>query len=341
MGHPGGAQDGTPMDLPGIDSFGESVYLAVLMAGRTPAREVAARVEIDEAEALSRLEALRSEGLVTRLEAALPEYSAVDPRFAVRALAERMSERAHRLRAAIPVLADQFDAAAAASADTPANIVVTDPSAVASWYARLQHQAETEFLAFDRPPYVAASFDPFESAVLARGVQWRAIYTLSSFDEGATWEEVEELAAQGEQSRITDDLPVKLVVVDRRVALVSLSLDPGAVTALVTHAPPLVEALRSLFEHEWSRAVPLPVAAPTRGLAATKRGYPTPSVEEPSAEDASILALMAVGMKDDAIARQLGISARTLRRRSQELMAALGAANRFQAGVEAGRRGWI
>jgi len=50
---------------------------------------------------------------------------------------------------------------------------------------------------------------------------------------------------------------------------------------------------------------------------------------------------MAVGMKDEAIARQLGMSPRTLRRRSQELLAELGAGNRFQAGVEAARRGWI
>ena len=54
-----------------------------------------------------------------------------------------------------------------------------------------------------------------------------------------------------------------------------------------------------------------------------------------------MLTLMAVGMKDDAIARQLGISPRTLRRRSQELLVELAAGNRFQAGVEAARRGWI
>ena len=220
-------------------------------------------------------------------------------------------------------------------------MVVSDPNAVAAWYARLQHQAEREFLAFDRPPYVGASFDPFESTVLARGVEWRAIYTVSSFEEGATWEEVEALAAQGEKSRITDDLPVKLVVVDQRVALVSLTLEPGEVAALVTHAQPVVNAMRSLFEHEWARAVPLPVAGPLRGLPETARRYPVQRSDEPSAEDLSILTLMAVGMKDDAIGRQLGISARTLRRRSQELMAALGAGNRFQAGVEASRRGWI
>lgn len=335
------ASNASPLDLPGVDALGEGVYLAVLMEGRVRVADIATRVQTDEATALTCLERLRSAGLVTRLESEDPEYSAVDPRFAVRSLAQQLTERGQRLRDSIPVLAEHFDAATASSADEPQSLFVTDPDAVAGWYARLQHQAKAEFLAFDRPPYVAASFDPFESAVLARGVLWRAIYTVSSFDEGATWEEVSALADQGEQSRITDDLPLKLVVVDSSVALVSLSLSPGQVTALVTSAPPLVAALRSLFEFEWERAVPLAVAAPLRGLPERTRRYPPSLAGQPSAEDLSILTFMAVGMKDDAIARQLGISSRTLRRRSQELMAVLGAGNRFQAGVEASRRGWI
>ena len=41
------------------------------------------------------------------------------------------------------------------------------------------------------------------------------------------------------------------------------------------------------------------------------------------------------------IARTLGISLRTTRRRVAALMAELGADSRFQAGVEAVRRGWL
>ncbi len=46
-------------------------------------------------------------------------------------------------------------------------------------------------------------------------------------------------------------------------------------------------------------------------------------------------------MKDEAAARHLGISVRSLRRRSHDLLVELGADNRFQAGVEAARRGWV
>ncbi|MEV6046162.1 sigma factor-like helix-turn-helix DNA-binding protein [Streptomyces xanthochromogenes] len=58
-------------------------------------------------------------------------------------------------------------------------------------------------------------------------------------------------------------------------------------------------------------------------------------------EDRQMLTLLVSGLKDEAIARQLGWSVRMMRRRISRLHEELGAANRFQAGVIAARRGWI
>ena len=54
-----------------------------------------------------------------------------------------------------------------------------------------------------------------------------------------------------------------------------------------------------------------------------------------------LLEQLARGAKDEQIARTLGLSLRTVRRRVADLMDDLGAGSRFQAGVEAVRRGWI
>jgi DNA-binding NarL/FixJ family response regulator len=54
-----------------------------------------------------------------------------------------------------------------------------------------------------------------------------------------------------------------------------------------------------------------------------------------------LLSQLAGGAKDEQIARALGLSVRTVRRRVAELLVELGADSRFQAGVEAVRRGWI
>ena len=54
-----------------------------------------------------------------------------------------------------------------------------------------------------------------------------------------------------------------------------------------------------------------------------------------------MLELMAAGLKDEIVARRLGLSTRTLRRRIAGVMRELGADTRFQAGCEAVRRGWL
>ena len=71
-------------------------------------------------------------------------------------------------------------------------------------------------------------------------------------------------------------------------------------------------------------------AAPHR----RRRGLPT-------RRDQTILALLAAGAPDATIARQTGVSQRTVERRVRALMDRLGAGTRFQAGVQAARRGLI
>ena len=55
--------------------------------------------------------------------------------------------------------------------------------------------------------------------------------------------------------------------------------------------------------------------------------------------DARLLALLATGLPDRSIAKQLGLSYRTFQRRLHRLMDELGAQTRFQAGLRAAARG--
>ncbi|MFI7130057.1 TrmB family transcriptional regulator [Nonomuraea sp. NPDC050153] len=66
-----------------------------------------------------------------------------------------------------------------------------------------------------------------------------------------------------------------------------------------------------------------------------------PSADTLGLDDRRLLALLAAGLKDDAIARQLGTSPRTLRRRLRHLLDELNAETRFQAGAQASRRGLV
>ncbi|QQQ73954.1 hypothetical protein IOD16_22245 [Saccharothrix sp. 6-C] len=62
---------------------------------------------------------------------------------------------------------------------------------------------------------------------------------------------------------------------------------------------------------------------------------------EPTDETRRLLLLMRTGAIDEAIARELGVSLRTLHRRITRLQNLLGVRSRFQLGVIACERGWV
>lgn len=80
--------------------------------------------------------------------------------------------------------------------------------------------------------------------------------------------------------------------------------------------------------------LPPPVLGPD------ERGAPGQPAALPAAQH-EVLVLLALGMKDEAIARRLDVSTRTVRRTISALMADCGADSRFQLAVEAFRRGWL
>jgi DNA-binding NarL/FixJ family response regulator len=99
-------------------------------------------------------------------------------------------------------------------------------------------------------------------------------------------------------------------------------------TAIVVHQSRLCDALIELFEATWAQGTPI------FATAARQSGGLDPV-------DSALLSLLNAGLKDEAAARQLELSERTVRRRVADLVERLGATSRFQAGAQAVRRGWI
>ena len=120
-------------------------------------------------------------------------------------------------------------------------------------------------------------------------------------------------------------MPTRLAVIGDRVLLPD---PPGLANErrLLVRQPGLVELVVSYFEALWDRAVAVP---------ALDHGEAPPDLNE------LLLRQLAQGAKDEQIARTLGVSLRTVRRRIAAIMAELGVDSRFQAGVEAVRRGWL
>ncbi|MEH1126371.1 helix-turn-helix domain-containing protein [Micromonospora sp. CPCC 206061] len=72
----------------------------------------------------------------------------------------------------------------------------------------------------------------------------------------------------------------------------------------------------------------------------TVDGAASPAEVAPDGPTCALLGLLAAGLTDEAIARTLGVSLRTIQRRIHDLLLELGVTTRFQAGLAARERGW-
>lgn len=158
--------------------------------------------------------------------------------------------------------------------------------------------------------------------VVREGKEQRTVYDDSVLDSPVLSAELAEWAAAGERQRILAGVPSEFVVYGD-VAVVGPEVwgDPESQYVVVRDRM-LVHAFIEVFDRMWAMASPVP----------TRR---TSDV----AEDDHLLALLSRGFKDEAIARYLGWSLRTVRRRVARLMDELGAKTRFQLGAEAVRAG--
>lgn len=163
--------------------------------------------------------------------------------------------------------------------------------------------------------------------LLRRGVRVRTLYQHTARSSLTTRSYVAQICEAGAEVRTSAELSERLIVYDRHTAFVPKerkgSAPPGA--AVVTD-PTLVAYLCRSFETAWQVGRPFTSTEPA-------------DQQQVSAElRSSILRLMAMGLKDEVIARRLGMAARTCRRYISALMTELGATSRFQAGVLIGRQ---
>jgi DNA-binding NarL/FixJ family response regulator len=159
------------------------------------------------------------------------------------------------------------------------------------------------------------------------GRRVRKLYRPGVLLEPGPAEHLRELERMGAQIRITPDEINETIILDQRMAILAGDLSHGERSFIVVTRPEVVQSVGSLFDAAWRRATPVTVF--------------DAEFSEVRALAPKILDVLATGCKDETAARRLGLSLRTYRRRVAELMTALGATSRFQAGARAHELGLI
>ncbi|HEY5821305.1 MAG TPA: hypothetical protein VIT20_04985 [Propionibacteriaceae bacterium] len=305
----------------GISAESEALYVVLAPLQSATVAELSHLVQSTPAQVKTNIGRLHDLGLAVELADGL--WRALPLSDVVRALrAQRLSELE---MASIAAESLQNHLLAASQSQTDEVRIFVGRESILSINGELCSNAKTEICVFDKPPYVEdlgvteeeLSDEAPEWQALERGVTMRSIYH-PGFDS-ARLKELLMFAAQGEQSR-TAPVPMKLIIVDGTAALIPsmASYNPGHEmrVSLVKH-PLIVESLQWLFDAVWDTAIPI-VAG-------------THLENDPRRQ--MLISLLMSGSTDTAIANQLGINVRSVRRWIAELMDELGVTTRLQLGA--------
>jgi hypothetical protein len=201
--------------------------------------------------------------------------------------------------------------------------------AIDSFIAAMVADAESELLTAqpqtgrDAPTLAAAAVR--DVAAIERGIKMRTLYQHSARRSSITHKYVAAVTARGAEVRTLDEFFNRLIVVDRRIAVIPSY--EGLDAALAIREPSLVAYLVDMFERSWERARPFTNRESTmmRHVAAEQR--------------AMTMRMLIEGHADPTSAKRLGVSPRTYAGYVAELKDQYEAQTRFQLGYAMGREG--
>lgn len=319
-----------PLVSVGVDEVAERIYRYLLDRPASTLPDVAGDLALAASRVRRAIATLEDLGLVSAAPTRPRRYTAASPQVALEALVHHQLEQLSAVRAAAEQLQERFHATVGARAYEAVELL-TGPEAIGNHFTQMEQTAQREIAVLDRPPYFlpAVLNQRVEAHALRRGIPVRGIYSHQSLELPGRLAQIRTSARVGEQARLVPELPLKVALVDDS-ALVPLLAHPGDERALVIHQSALVAGLYRLFELLWEQATPLALEL-----------EPPPGSPNGELPDREIATLLASGLPDKVIARQLGVSLRTVARRVGVLMERLDAQTRFQAGVRAAALGYL
>ncbi|MFD5554559.1 LuxR C-terminal-related transcriptional regulator [Streptomyces sp. NPDC127068] len=322
----------------GVDSKAQAVYTTLLAHPNWALGEIAESLQISPPEVKSALHHLIKNSLLYASSEKTGRYIPLDPEVGLVPVIERIEaeldarrSQLARDRATISELRHKYTDLttrhSSITEETFDNVEAAEAKLLAlTKKARKQIDilGNFELIGEGSPQEDALISKALSSDLAVRSILLESMRNSAPQASRASW-----ISTLGADVRTAPTLPSRMVIYDRStVAISGAENGSGAEVAVIT-ASAATHALQELFELVWIGSSPLesPHNESDRGALGSR--------------EMALLRMLAAGLTDDGIARQLDVSLRTVRRHTSQLFEKLTARSRFQAGAEAARRGWI
>ncbi|MGN2641703.1 LuxR C-terminal-related transcriptional regulator [Nocardia takedensis] len=310
-------------------------YAALVHHPRSGLAEIARLLSVSPEDAAESLAVLCELQAVVKIEGAAgePIWDAHAPESLSEFEARRRQHAINQMHASAARLSETFRSVRRSPRAQGAIVPVYERLEMLADFEEMQTGARTCVKLIERGPYLSDAEREqrlflLKRARLGEGIRYQTLYQDTIYQDADRLRHALATNASGAQARTLPEPPFKLIISDDDRASLVLHADerrPDPMGLRITGSPALRLLVRT-FDVLWGLAAPISV---------------NPAAEELDERDKAILTLMGLGATDDTIARRLGMSRRTVVRRTARLLERLGASTRFQAGVQATRRGWL
>lgn len=321
----------------GLDSLALSAYQLTLLADDWSPEDLQAQLGVTAQDLTSAIDVLVDKGLLVPSHEVEGALRSVDPRVGLTRLIEEHDrtlqmahERLSHTRAATQQLIDLVDDHDTRQRSSLEQVAGRDQ--VSDRISELLGQATSEVLTVLTmlpSPDAMATARRGDTVLLERGVQTRMLVLTGHVRRSPDYVAyLTELVGLGAEVRVAPTLPTRMILVDDAAAILPTDPDdPGAGATIIRHHN-LIRLMRDTFETLW------------RGSRALGSDEHRSDRWEPSELELEVIRLLGRGNKDEAIARRVGMSLRSVRRLISQMSQELDSNSRFELGLICGSRGW-
>ncbi|MER6977537.1 helix-turn-helix domain-containing protein [Streptomyces carpinensis] len=267
----------------GLDSVEVRAYRSLVRMSEATPSQLARSLGLSGRDAAVLLDTLEAKGLVSRAEGSAHRFRASPPDLALGPVLLSRQQELQAAQSVIEKLTEEYRSEARRRGSGETVETVTGAQAMARTFEQLQRGARDEILALCKPPNVAVPSrgNDTELEVLASGVRYRVVYERSTLEVPPEVYRIREFVGRGEQARVSAEVPVKMVVADRELAML---VSPSAPASSVDSPPADPSAGPS------AQPSAVPSAEPPGGpWAAPSAGPSAGSSADPSAGPSAVL----------------------------------------------------
>lgn len=258
----------------GLKESEAKVYLNLLRKMNFTATEISRVSGVPRTKIYEVLNKLINKGLCVEILGSVKKYSPANPKTAFKGLLQKFQQNYQQELEYKKILMSNISEtllplyhSEKGNTDTLDYIqVLREKNRIIEKVESLEKMAKKEVLMFTKPPYamntvnINAVRNREEFNRLKSGVKYKSIYEIDDTRTPSFLKAVEMFAAAGEEVRIAYKLPIKMMIFDERIVILSLRdkiISKPSLTSIVIEHYDLAKTLKRTFCTYWQEAMTL------------------------------------------------------------------------------------